>query len=68
MLGSVHRRLVAEIDQMRICVVQMIIWNVQMTIWNFRLSFFTQFFRSIFSVLCSMRDGVGGMRTTDDMG
>jgi len=28
MLGSVHRRLVAEIDQMRICVVQMIIWNV----------------------------------------
>ena len=39
MLGSVNRRLVVEIERMRIYVVQMIIWNrsrwkVQMTIWK----------------------------------
>ena len=37
MLGSVNRRLVVEIDQMRICVVQMIIWNVQMAIWKVQI-------------------------------
>ena len=66
MLGSVNRRLVLEIERMRIYVVQMIIWNrsrwnVQMTIWKLQTILLYAVkgakFRSIFSVLCSMRDG-----------